>query len=661
MKLTLYKFSFFAFVLLLLTCSNLKAQTADPATFSVYPTSGVITVDGVLNEADWSKPYPYLLFGKNAVNYDGIGRTPTGDAVVKAPYTDSSITKVRFLQNGLDLYISLQSDDKQVCKFDWEGDGMFMKIKDAAGADQEFKFYVRKNVLGDWELGNDGAPAGSFEGIGIVKGTIYDSASVDTGYTAEMVVHLDKIGFVTAPSFLNININIFDPDNFSVSGDPWGASGSYFKQWWGSEWGNDRQITLNNSVANVDPASINVFPTTGVITIDGVLNEADWSKSYPYLMFKYGGVATGDANSPTFGWVVKGNYTDQSTTNVRFLQNGLDLYVSLQSDDKQVCKFDWEGDGVFMKIKDAAGTDQEFKFYVRKNVLGDWELGNDGAPALSFEGKGVVNGTIYDSASVDNGYIAEMVIHLDKLGFSTAPAALDLMVVIFDPDNYSVSGDPWGASGVYFKQWWGSEWGPTNRQIKLNNVVPVELTSFSANATQSGVELKWSTATETNNKGFEVQKSSDNKTFSTLGFVDGKGTSTSIQQYRFVDASTTSGKYYYRLCQIDFGGSYKYSDIVEVQGTTPSTFALSQNYPNPFNPTTTMQFSLASDAKVAIKVFDMLGREVANIVEGSYAAGVHKVEFNASKLASGLYVYQINAIPAQGAAFTANKIMTLLK
>ncbi|MCK9210481.1 MAG: T9SS type A sorting domain-containing protein [Ignavibacteriaceae bacterium] len=195
----------------------------------------------------------------------------------------------------------------------------------------------------------------------------------------------------------------------------------------------------------------------------------------------------------------------------------------------------------------------------------------------------------------------------------------------------------------------------------IHSVVPVELTSFSANTTQSGIELKWSTATETNNKGFEVQKSSDSKAFITIGFVNGKGTTTSIQQYNYVDASTTSGKYYYRLCQVDFDGSYKYSDVVEAQGTTPSTFALSQNYPNPFNPTTTMQFSLASDAKVAIKVFDMLGREVANIVEANYAAGVHKVEFNASKLTSGLYVYQINAVPAQGAAFTANKIMTLLK
>lgn len=173
--------------------------------------------------------------------------------------------------------------------------------------------------------------------------------------------------------------------------------------------------------------------------------------------------------------------------------------------------------------------------------------------------------------------------------------------------------------------------------------------------------MKWSTATETNNKGFEVQRSSDNKTFNLISFVDGKGTTTSIQHYNYLDASATSGKYYYRLRQVDFDGSYKYSDVVEAQGTTPSAFALSQNYPNPFNPTTTMQFSLASDAKVAIKVFDMLGREVANIVEESYAAGVHKVEFNASKLASGLYVYQINAVPVLGTAFTANKIMTLLK
>ncbi|MCK9210703.1 MAG: hypothetical protein M0P61_07720, partial [Ignavibacteriaceae bacterium] len=557
MKLALYKFNFFVFVFLLLTSSYLKAQTADPATLPVYPTSGAITLDGVLDEADWSKPYPYILFGKNAVNYDGVGRTPTGGAVVKETYTDSSITKVKFLQNGTDLYIALQSDDKQICKFDWEGDGMFLVMQNNTGGTNEYKMYVRKNVLGDWELGPEtNSPAGAFEGKSVVNGTIYDSASVDNGYTAEMVIHLDKLGFTSAPATLDLRINIFDPDNFSVPDNPWGASGSYYKQWWGSEWGPDnRKLSLNNSATNVDPASINVFPTSAAITLDGALNEADWSKSYPYVMFKYGGAATGDAVSPTYGWIVKGNYTDQSTTNVKFLQNGLDLYIALQSDDNQICKFDWEGDGMFLVMQNNTGGTNEYKMYVRKNVLGDWELGPEtNSPAGAFEGKSVVNGTIYDSASVDNGYTAEMVIHLDKLGFATAPSALDLRINIFDPDNFSVPDNPWGASGVYYKQWWGSEWGPTNRQIKLNNVVPVELTSFSANATQSGVELKWSTATETNNKGFEVQRSSDNKTFNLISFVDGKGTTTLIQHYNYVDASAISGKYFYRLRQVDFDG-----------------------------------------------------------------------------------------------------------
>ncbi|MFA6978956.1 MAG: T9SS type A sorting domain-containing protein [Ignavibacteriaceae bacterium] len=657
MKLALYKFNFFVFVFLLLTSSNIKAQAADPATVPVYSTSGTITLDGVLNEADWSKTYPYLLFGKNAVNYTGIGRTPTGDAVVKGPYTDSSITKVRFLQNGLDLYISLESDDKQVCKFDWEGDGMFMKMKDATGAEKEFKFYVRRDsATAPWQLGNDGAPALSFEGKGIVNGTIYDSASVDNGYIAEMVVHLDKLGFVSAPSVLDININIFDPDNYSVPDLPWGTSGSYYKQWWGSEWGTNRQITLNNSAKNIDPASINVYPTSGAITLNGVLSEADWSQPYPYIKFQYGGVGTGDAYSPTSGWIVKGKYDDPSTTNVRFLQNGLDLYISLESDDKQVCKFDWEGDGMFMKMKDATGAEKEFKFYVRRDsATAPWQLGNDGAPALSFEGKGIVNGTIYDSASVDNGYIAEMVVHLDKLGFVTAPSVLDININIFDPDNYSVPDLPWGTSGSYYKQWWGSEWG-TNRQIKLNNIVPVELTSFSASTTQSGVELKWSTATETNNKGFEVQRSSDNKTFNLISFVNGKGTTTSIQHYNYVDASVLSGKYFYRLRQIDFDGTSKFSNVVEAGEIAPSTFELSQNFPNPFNPVTNIKFSVASVQLVTLKVFNILGKEVAVLVNEKKEPGNYSVNFSATYLASGTYFYRL-----QAGAFVQTKKMVILK
>jgi len=195
----------------------------------------------------------------------------------------------------------------------------------------------------------------------------------------------------------------------------------------------------------------------------------------------------------------------------------------------------------------------------------------------------------------------------------------------------------------------------------IHQSVPVELTSFSATSGKTGIELNWTTATEKNNKGFEILKGNSDNAFRTIAFVDGKGTTTSPQDYRFVDQTAVSGKVYYRLRQVDFDGTSKFSKTIEVGGFTPTEFELSQNFPNPFNPTTTIQFSLPSASKVSVKVFDMLGKEVATVVNDNFSAGVQKVVYNASNLASGMYIYQLNAVPTQGSAFTSSKMMTILK
>jgi hypothetical protein len=187
-------------------------------------------------------------------------------------------------------------------------------------------------------------------------------------------------------------------------------------------------------------------------------------------------------------------------------------------------------------------------------------------------------------------------------------------------------------------------------------VVPVELTSFSAVAGNNKVELRWSTATETNNSGYEVQRSLDNVSFVNVGFVQGQGTSTQTAQYSFVDKNI-GGHLYYRLKQVDFDGSFKYSKIVEVNGSqSPKTFKLNQNYPNPFNPTTTISYSVPEQSFVSLKVYNVLGKEVASLVSNQVEAGIHKVNFNASNLSSGIYFYTIKA-----GKFTATKKLMLLK
>jgi hypothetical protein len=199
-----------------------------------------------------------------------------------------------------------------------------------------------------------------------------------------------------------------------------------------------------------------------------------------------------------------------------------------------------------------------------------------------------------------------------------------------------------------------SAWGPRVTQcavgaapyydlcFRLNgDIVPVELTSFAATSDNGKVNLNWSTATETNNRGFEVQKNI-NGTWNAVGFVNGKGTTTQAQNYSF-SINSEAGVHSFRLKQVDFDGTFEYSQVVEVEVLAPAEFSLNQNYPNPFNPSTTISFSLAVDSKVTMTVYNLLGQKVASLLNNNFAAGSHNVNFNASNLNSGMYLYKIEA------------------
>ncbi|HDZ58432.1 MAG TPA: T9SS type A sorting domain-containing protein, partial [Ignavibacteriales bacterium] len=203
--------------------------------------------------------------------------------------------------------------------------------------------------------------------------------------------------------------------------------------------------------------------------------------------------------------------------------------------------------------------------------------------------------------------------------------------------------------------------------------VPVELVSFTANVSGNKVKLKWNTATEVNNYGFDVERTSPlpppyqgggndvGGGWENIGFVEGHGNSNSPKEYEFVDEHIIGGsKFQYRLKQIDNDGKYEYSNIVEVE-IAPGKFELFQNYPNPFNPSTTIKFSIpfvetGHAPSVQLKVYDVLGNEVAILLNEEKSAGTYQVNFDASNLASGVYFYRL-----QAGGFIQTKRMLVMK
>lgn len=182
-------------------------------------------------------------------------------------------------------------------------------------------------------------------------------------------------------------------------------------------------------------------------------------------------------------------------------------------------------------------------------------------------------------------------------------------------------------------------------QIRTNwpLVIPVELTSFTASTSGNTVQLAWTTATETNNSGFSVERKSSDGNWSAIAFVDGKGTTTAPASYIYTDRNLSAGTYSYRLKQIDFDGSYTYSDEVMTDLTAPAEFVLSQNYPNPFNPTTTIKFGIPADARVTLVLYAITGEKVATLIDGEMTAGYHQYLLNGSNLSTGVYLYRLTA------------------
>jgi hypothetical protein len=213
-------------------------------------------------------------------------------------------------------------------------------------------------------------------------------------------------------------------------------------------------------------------------------------------------------------------------------------------------------------------------------------------------------------------------------------------------DVWSLDGGHLNATGsirVASAWWW--------LMAQVAMPLPVQTTSFTISVQGMSAELRWSTATEINNYGFDVERRKiavewvGTNSWEKIGFVSGFGTSNSPHEYSYSDSRLHAGRYMYRLKQIDNDAAFEYSLSAEVEvGAMPHEFTVSQNYPNPFNPTTIIEFSLAEKSKVLLKVYNVLGQEVATLLDGEMQAGIlHRVPFDASRLSSGIYFYRLEA------------------
>ncbi len=187
-------------------------------------------------------------------------------------------------------------------------------------------------------------------------------------------------------------------------------------------------------------------------------------------------------------------------------------------------------------------------------------------------------------------------------------------------------------------------WYIDDIRVTIFQPVPVELTAFNSTFSENKVTLSWVTASEINNLGFEIERRRDKSTdWQKIGFVEGTGTTVETNNYLYTDENPLNGISWYRLKQIDMDGSYQYYGPIQVESNIILSFNLWQNYPNPFNPVTFIKYTINNEEQVILKIYDILGKEVATLVNEKQAPGLYNIEFDASKFSSGTYIYRIQA------------------
>ena len=306
-------------------------------------------------------------------------------------------------------------------------------------------------------------------------------------------------------------------------------------------------------------------------------------------------------------------------------------------------------DDVFVSYSSNEGDTWSSAMRVNNDPIGNGKL--QYWPSIAISELGEIAILYYDTRNTPNNNIIEAYIARSTDGglnftnelLSSAPSPTNIPNGDVRFGDY-INIDFYGGKAV--PVWTDERAGGVDMDIYtaiVDQLVPVELTSFTGRIVEGKTLLEWTTTTETNNLGFEILRSIKNDDdWTTIAFISGKGTTIETQYYSFVDESM-GGKLFYRLRQVDYNGTYNYSDIIELNGVTVSTLLLEQNYPNPFNPVTTINYQLGNDGFVNLKVFNSLGEEVAELVNEVQKGGSYQITFNAKELPSGIYVYQLSS------------------
>ncbi len=332
------------------------------------------------------------------------------------------------------------------------------------------------------------------------------------------------------------------------------------------------------------------------------------------------------------------------------------------------CKSWWnfnEGNGT--TITDSKGT-ASGKFY---SALTDVH-----GPNVNFANKIIEDA---DRAFVTNAWNGKTIYTVAGAGVDESNSVVSNTGNVFtltngfggtSPDNLTTPILDGLANMTWFGILDGSE---TSQWVTSDAPLPVEMTTFNGYFKNKNIFLTWQTATEVNNFGFNVERASTTlgtnlsfpggeRKWKTIGFVEGAGNSNSPKVYSFNDKLMANGKYVYRLKQIDNDGQFSYSKEIEVEvKILPVEFALYQNYPNPFNPITSIKYSIPSGDKnemlnVSLKILNVIGNEVAVLLNEKKEAGNYEVKFDASQLSSGVYFYKLEA-----GNFSTTKKLILMK
>jgi len=359
-------------------------------------------------------------------------------------------------------------------------------------------------------------------------------------------------------------------------------------------------------------------------------------------------------------------------------QGSTQQYPTITSDGSSGAIITWEdnrssNEDVYAQRINSSGTTQ----WTANGIAVITNSSRQRRPSIISDGSGGAILTWHDNRNTNSDIYAQ------KINSSGVPQwEADGVVVSTNSANQNdptIVGD--GSSGAIIT-WFDDRNGNFDiyaAKISPDGALPVELVSFTGQLNENSVNLVWQTATEVNNYGFEVERQYQvasieyqESGWETIGFVLGHGTTNSPKDYSFIDSDLPNvNEVNYRLKQIDNDGTFAYSKIVTVDISTITDvnddgivyeFALDQNYPNPFNPTTTIKFSVASSSRVNITISNVLGQQVMELVNDIRLEGKHEVVFKANNLATGVYLYRINAVSIDGkTSFTNTRKMILMK